>query len=432
MVSTGSKWFFGLGLVSFVLAACYGWTTGGNGLGPLSLGYKGGVGDHLGYGILVAGGFVSVFLGVVAIVTRDAEAEAVAQAAGTDAVPPVIPAGTSYWPALSAFGAALVVIGLVSEALFFVFGLIVLGIVLVEWTVQTWADHATGDPETNRQIRNRLMNPIEFPLAAILGLGLLAIGFSRIFLALTNDQTVLLGVVITVLVVAVGFVVASRPRLSANLIVGLLVALALHHHRPRHRRGGRRPARARRGRRGDRRGGRVTRRTRPAPAQGARMRTRRRRLMPLAVLMPLVLFVSACAKDAPQTTLEPQGPIARSIDSLWNGVFLIAAIVFVLVEFGTIFLLAKFRQRKDDDPEELPAQTHGNMRLEIVWTIVPAVMLAIVGFFTLRTLFDVNQTDHERHEGPGHRPAVVVGVQLRQQRRRQVHRRRRRSPPTSW
>jgi cytochrome c oxidase subunit II len=123
------------------------------------------------------------------------------------------------------------------------------------------------------------------------------------------------------------------------------------------------------------------------------MRTRRRRLLPLAVLMPLVLFVSACAKDAPQTTLEPQGPIARSIDALWNGVFLIAAIVFVLVEFGTIFLLAKFRRRKDDDPEELPPQVHGNMRLEIVWTIVPAVMLAGVGFFTLRTLFDINQTD---------------------------------------
>jgi hypothetical protein len=227
MISTGSKWFFGLGFVSFVLAACYGWTTGGNGLGPLSLGYKGGVGDHLGYGILVAGGFVSVFLGIVATMSRDADAEAVAQAAGTDAVPPVIPAGTSYWPALSAFGAALVVIGLVSEVVFLVFGLIVFGIVLVEWTVQTWADHATGDPETNRQIRNRLMNPIEFPLAAVLGLGLLAIGFSRIFLALTNDQTVVLGVVITAVVVAIGFVVASRPRLSSNLIVGLLVALAV-------------------------------------------------------------------------------------------------------------------------------------------------------------------------------------------------------------
>jgi len=125
------------------------------------------------------------------------------------------------------------------------------------------------------------------------------------------------------------------------------------------------------------------------------MRSRRRRLLPLAVLMPLVLFVSACASDAPQTTLEPKGPIAKSIDDLFNGVFLVAVVVFVVVEFGTLFLVLKFRRRTDDDPDELPAQTHGNFRLEIAWTIVPAVMLAVVGFFTLRTLFDVNRTDHE-------------------------------------
>ena len=125
------------------------------------------------------------------------------------------------------------------------------------------------------------------------------------------------------------------------------------------------------------------------------MRSRRRRFVPLAVLMPLVLFVSACASDAPQTTLEPKGPIAKSIDDLFNGVFLVAVVVFVVVEFGTLFLVLKFRRRTDDDPDELPAQAHGNFRLEIAWTIVPAVMLAVVGFFTLRTLFDVNRTDHE-------------------------------------
>ena len=76
MITTGSKWFFGLGFVSLVLAVAYGWTTGGNGVGPLTMGYKGGVGDHFGYGILVCSGLVSLFLGSVVIATRDAEAEA--------------------------------------------------------------------------------------------------------------------------------------------------------------------------------------------------------------------------------------------------------------------------------------------------------------------------------------------------------------------
>jgi cytochrome c oxidase subunit II len=123
--------------------------------------------------------------------------------------------------------------------------------------------------------------------------------------------------------------------------------------------------------------------------------TRRRRLSSLVVLLPLVPLLAACASDAPQDTMNPQGPISRSIDHLFNGVFLVAAFVFVVVEFGTLYLVIRFRRRKDDDNDDLPAQTHGNTKLEIAWTIVPAVMLAVVGFFTLTTLFDINQRDED-------------------------------------
>ncbi len=227
MITSGSKWFFGFGVVSFVMACAYGWTTGGKWYGPLTGGYRGPVGDHLGYALLATAALIGFFLGFVSIAMRDAEAEALAQVAGTEAVPEVTPAGTSYWPPLAAFGAALVIVGLVSEAVVFVFGLIILGIVLVEWTVQTWADHATGDPEVNRQIRNRVMNPIEFPVAAVLTLATLAISFSRVFLSLTPHETVAAGVAVLASIVAGGFLVASRPRISGNTVVGLLVAFAV-------------------------------------------------------------------------------------------------------------------------------------------------------------------------------------------------------------
>lgn len=227
MITTGSKWFFGLGVVTWALALAYGWSTGGNGLGPLTVGYKGAVGDHFGYGILLGAALVSFFLGAVATAARDAEAEAVAQLAGTETVPPVTPAGTSYWPPVAAFGAALVVIGLVSDSLLFVFGLIVLGIVLVEWAVQAWADKATGDAETNRRIRNRLMNPIEFPAAGLLALAVLAVAFSRVFLTLSAEVAVWVALAAAVFVIAGGFLVAARPKISSNVVVGLLIVGAL-------------------------------------------------------------------------------------------------------------------------------------------------------------------------------------------------------------
>jgi hypothetical protein len=227
VITTGSKWFFGLGFVSLVLAVAYGWTTGGNGVGPLTMGYKGGVGDHFGYGVLLAAGFVSLFLGAVSLAVRDAEALGEAQVAGTETVPAAIPAAPSYWPAVAAFGAALVVVGLVASPVLFVIGLVALGIVLVEWTVQAWADRATGDPEINRRIRNRLMNPIEYPAAGLLAIGVVVASLSRLFLSLSADDAVWVGISVATIIILSGFFFASRPRISANVIVGVLLVAAL-------------------------------------------------------------------------------------------------------------------------------------------------------------------------------------------------------------
>jgi hypothetical protein len=227
MITTGTKWFFGLAFVTLVLAWAYGWTTGGNGLGPVTVGYKGGVGDHFGYGVLLSASAISLFLGLVSTAVRDADAEAVAQLAGADTVPAVTPAGTSYWPAVAAFGVALTIVGLVTTAPAFVFGLITLGIVLVEWTVQAWADRATGDPAANRDIRNRLMNPVEIPAAGILAVALVVVGFSRVFLSLSSENAVWVATGIAAVIFLVGVFAASRPKLSSNIVVGFLMLCAV-------------------------------------------------------------------------------------------------------------------------------------------------------------------------------------------------------------
>ena len=129
-----------------------------------------------------------------------------------------------------------------------------------------------------------------------------------------------------------------------------------------------------------------------SPGRSSKTPRRPRSRRALALVVPLLLLLSACASDAPQDTLDPAGPIARKIDNLVNPVFIVAAVVFVLVEFGVLYLVLKFRQRKDDDPDELPGQTHGNTKLEIGWTVLPALLLGFVAFATLATLFDINDT----------------------------------------
>src|SRR5437899_2823109 len=106
-----------------------------------------------------------------------------------------------------------------------------------------------------------------------------------------------------------------------------------------------------------------------------------------ACLAGVALLASACAKHAPLDTLKPQGPIAHEIYGLWNLVFILAVIVFVLVEGAIVFALFRFRRRKGDNVA--PKQTHGNTRLEISWTIIPGLLLLALVVPTVKGIFDL-------------------------------------------
>lgn len=228
MFTTGSKWFLGLGLVSLVLAAAYGWSTGGNGLGPITGGYKGGVGDHLGYGVLLTIGAAGMFLGLVSVAIRDAAPSALAELAGTEVAPrEAAPAHAAYWPVLGAFGAGLVVLGLVISNVLFVVGCLVLLAVLVEWMVLAWSDRATGDPEANRLVRNRVMGPFEVPLAGLLVVAGSVAAFSRLLLTSSELGAVGVATALGIMVLAVGALLATKPKLSPNVIAGVLALLAV-------------------------------------------------------------------------------------------------------------------------------------------------------------------------------------------------------------
>ncbi len=127
------------------------------------------------------------------------------------------------------------------------------------------------------------------------------------------------------------------------------------------------------------------------PVRSSRPRT-------LALGLLLVVVAAGCASDAPLDTLDPKGPEAQSIDNLLLPVMLIAGVVFLFVELGIVYLVVRFRRRKRDDDSELPSQTHGNLVLELGWTILPAVILAFVAVGTLTTLFDIDDEPEDALE----------------------------------
>jgi cytochrome c oxidase subunit 2 len=101
------------------------------------------------------------------------------------------------------------------------------------------------------------------------------------------------------------------------------------------------------------------------------------------VVLGAFLFV-ACGQDFPQNTFRPAGPNAELQRDLFFLAFWIAVFIFVLVEGLIVFAAIRYRARRR---EEAPVQIHGNTRLEIVWTIIPALLLLFIGVPTIQGIF---------------------------------------------
>jgi cytochrome c oxidase subunit 2 len=63
----------------------------------------------------------------------------------------------------------------------------------------------------------------------------------------------------------------------------------------------------------------------------------------------------------------------------------LAVVVFVGVESALIWMLVRYRARKG----AVAAQIHGNTRLEVAWTVIPALVLIFLVIFTFIQLDDI-------------------------------------------
>lgn len=252
MITRGSKYFYGAALVGFLTALVYGFVTGASAhggvfevmssggivdslVGPISFGWKGWVGDQVGYSVLMAFAGTMLVLGGMASAFRDGSAEAVAEVQGatvdraTGAVTGpadlriATPFGLSFWPIVAAFSVGAAVVGAAVSTPLLVIGCIGLVVAAFEWTVRAWSERATGDPALNREIRNRFMLPVEVPIGAAIGIGIVVFSLSRILLAISKVGAVFFIIILATLVFVVAILLANRPHLKRSVMVTVLL-----------------------------------------------------------------------------------------------------------------------------------------------------------------------------------------------------------------
>lgn len=114
----------------------------------------------------------------------------------------------------------------------------------------------------------------------------------------------------------------------------------------------------------------------------------RRLLLPLA---GAALVVAGCG-DERQDAFTPEGRKARSINDLQVPVFIIAGLVGLAVAVMLVVVIVAGIRRRKSGAED-PVQLEGNFRLEIGWTIAPAVLLAVITVFTVGTLLTLDDAE---------------------------------------
>jgi len=94
------------------------------------------------------------------------------------------------------------------------------------------------------------------------------------------------------------------------------------------------------------------------------------------VVVVLVAIVAGVFLTGAGASLYPPNPATaqgHDVKRLYDIVFAIAVAVFIAVEGLIVWSIIRYRRRPGDD--ELPPQTHGNNLVEIIWTLIPTVIV---------------------------------------------------------
>lgn len=115
------------------------------------------------------------------------------------------------------------------------------------------------------------------------------------------------------------------------------------------------------------------------------MRLSRSRARRAAYLLavPILIAVAAACSD-PLSTVDPASDNTDRINGVYIFIFWLAGFVFVAILGIVLVLSIVFRER----PGREAKQFHGNTRLEIVWTLIPVLIVTAIAVPTFGVILD--------------------------------------------
>ncbi|HYH88959.1 MAG TPA: cytochrome c oxidase subunit II [Solirubrobacteraceae bacterium] len=90
----------------------------------------------------------------------------------------------------------------------------------------------------------------------------------------------------------------------------------------------------------------------------------------------------------PTAASEEAGPI----DTLWDVLLIVSVPIFVLTQTIVLYSVWRFRMRPGEELKDGPP-IHGNTRLEVIWTAIPAIILVALCSYAYVVLRDIETAD---------------------------------------
>jgi cytochrome c oxidase subunit 2 len=100
----------------------------------------------------------------------------------------------------------------------------------------------------------------------------------------------------------------------------------------------------------------------------------------------MATMLAACTggPEFPQTTFHPVTEYGEALNRVFANTFWWTMAILVLVCVLVLVAVVRFRERPDTPH---PKQIHGNTKLELLWTIIPALIVVLIGIPTVQTIF---------------------------------------------
>ncbi|ASK63834.1 cytochrome aa3 quinol oxidase subunit II [Virgibacillus phasianinus] len=104
------------------------------------------------------------------------------------------------------------------------------------------------------------------------------------------------------------------------------------------------------------------------------------------MLLGMIFFLSGCDQ---MTVFDPKGPVAESQSDLimYSLYYMFGILIVVFVAFTVIVI--KYRDRPNRKKDSYKPNIHGNKAIEVVWIVIPIIIVTLLSIPTVNTLFDL-------------------------------------------